>query len=65
MAKESPWSYNAYGPPTKDKKEEFERRHVPTYVSDATRRALEEIEYITSWAEFVKICERQKERRGW
>lgn len=55
-------SYNAYRPePT----ERFQRKHGATYVSDTTKRALEELEYITSWAEFVEICEKQKRKRGW
>lgn len=54
--------YNQYAP---RKDESFERSWKPSYTSETTLRALEELEYITSWAEFVKICEEQKRKRGW
>jgi hypothetical protein len=55
-------SYNEYRP---QKGEGFERRHKATFVSDVTLKALEELEFITSWAEFVAICAEQKRKRGW
>lgn len=56
-------AYNQYSPRKDD--EAFERPWKTTFVSSATLRALEELEYITSWAEFVEICEKQKRKRGW
>ena len=47
------------------KGDDFERKHRTKYVSDLTRRAFEELEFISSWAEFVAICEEQKRKRGW
>jgi hypothetical protein len=54
--------YNAYQRSTSDG---FERNWKPSYVSDITLKAFEELEFITSWAEFVAICEEQKRKRGW
>jgi hypothetical protein len=55
-------TYNEFRP---QKNEEFQRRHVPTYLSEVTKKAIEELEFVTSWEDFVRICEDQKRRRGW
>jgi len=34
-------------------------------TSPLTKRALEELGYIKSWAEFVEICQKQKAKRGY
>lgn len=54
--------YNQYAP---KKGDNFERSWKPTEVREVTVRALEELESISTWAEFVKICEEQKRKRGW
>jgi hypothetical protein len=54
--------YNQYSP---SKGDTFQRAHGVSEVRDITLRAFEELEMIRTWAEFVAICEEQKERRGW
>lgn len=53
--------YNDYFVPKDD---DYERPKT-SHISDATKRALEELEFVRTWAEFVKICEKQKAKRGY
>jgi hypothetical protein len=49
-----------------DVRKEDGGRIRPTAIPDAkTLAALEELEFISSWAEFVDICERQRLKRGY
>lgn len=56
------FGYNDYV--TRKDDETYERPKT-TEVSPATKAALEELEFITTWEEFVKICERQRAKRGY
>jgi len=47
------------------KNDETYERPKTTEISAATKAALEELEFIATWGEFVKICERQKAKRGY
>ena len=39
---------------------------APTvFLNAATQTALDELEFVSSWAEFMKICETQKAKRGY
>lgn len=40
-------------------------RPPPPTISPTTATALKELEFITSWNEFVAICEAQKIKRGY
>ena len=55
-------SYNTY---FTEKGDDFQRAHKTTHTSAATLRAFEELEYISSWAQFMEVCEEQKRKRGW
>ena len=58
----TPPKYNRY---FVQKGNDVERHWTPTYVPETTLKALEELEYIRNWKQFVAICEDQKRKRGW
>jgi hypothetical protein len=62
----SQFGYNKF-PVAKKKADDDEPsvRTKATVVNGHTRLALEEIASIRSWAQFVEICRRQREKRGY
>jgi len=54
-------SYNGYIP---KKQENYERSWEPSYVREETLRALDELELISTWDQFVDVCEAQKKKRS-
>lgn len=60
--KPKPQQYNTFFSRKDD--DSFVRPGV-SEVSDATLRAYEELESITSMEQFIQICAEQKRKRGW
>jgi len=57
--------YNAYPPAKRKDKDEFVRPVKPGPPNQATVQALEELESINTWDEFVEIVAEQRRKRGW
>jgi hypothetical protein len=55
------FGYNEYAPRKDD--ETYERPKT-SFVNEKTIAALQEIDGIETWAQFVEICEKQKIKRG-
>lgn len=57
--------YNAYAPAKNKDKEDYMRPVRPGLPNQATRQALDELDSISTWAEFVEIVAEQRRKRGW
>ena len=57
--------YNAYTPVKNKDKEDYMRPVRPGPPNQATVQALEELDSISTWDEFVEIVAEQRRKRGW
>ena len=62
---QGPINYRGYNDYASRKDDEKYVRPKVNVISGETKRALEELEFCKTWDDFVKICEAQKEKRGW
>lgn len=56
-------TYNEFSPSKSG--DSFVRSYKPSYTRYVTQAAFRELEAITSWEEFARICEEQERKRGW
>jgi hypothetical protein len=59
--------YNDFAPrrETDDEDEPVREKPKVIEISHDTREALRDLETCATWADFVKLCDEQRVRRGW